>query len=75
MFGTLVVGCCAYIFYQIGKMEYGRGGLLCVISVIVSFASANLIPLRVPFLAVIVGQLILFGALWIYNYFRKRPLD
>lgn len=75
MFGSLVVGCCAYIFYQIGKMEYGRGALLCAISVIVSFASAYVIPLRVPTLSVIAGQLFLFGALWIYNSVRKKPLD
>ena len=75
MLGTLVVGCSAYIFYQIGKMEYGRGVLLGVVSVIVSFVSPHVIPLRVPFLSVIVGQLFLFGALWIYNCVRKKPLD
>ncbi len=75
MFGGLVVGCCAYIFYQIGKMEYGRGALLCVISIIVSFVSAHVMPLRLTVGSVIVGQLFLFGALWIYNVIRKKPLD
>jgi hypothetical protein len=75
MFGSQVVACCAYIFYEIGKMEHGRGALLCVISVIVSLASAHMIPLRLPFVSVLIGQLFLFGALWIYNSIRKKPLD
>ena len=75
MFGLIVVGCCAYIFYRIGEMEYGRGGLLCAFSIIVSFASPYVIPIRIPFVPTVIGNLLLFLALWVYNLFRKKPVD
>jgi hypothetical protein len=75
MLGLLIVGCCAYIFYRIGEMEYGHGTLLCVISLIVSSASPYLIPIPIPFVTTVVGQLILFFILWVYNFFRKKPVD
>jgi predicted histidine transporter YuiF (NhaC family) len=75
MFGYVLLGCCAYIFYRLGEIEYGRGGLLATISVILALASPLLIPIRVPFIPVVLSQVFLFVVLWVYNCFRKKPLD
>lgn len=71
----LVIGCCALIFYRLGEIEYRRGTLLCIASIAVSFLSPLVIPIRMPFVPILLGQLCLFILLWIYNFFRKGPAD
>ena len=75
MLGYLVVGCCAYIFYRIGETEYGRGGLLALLSVIFAVASLYVLRIPVPFFSLLLSQLLLFLLLWVYNCFRKKPVD
>ena len=75
MLGMLVVGCCAYFFYRLGELEYRHGALLAVVSIVISFLSPRIIPIPLPFISVIIGQLFLFITLWVYNCFRKSPPD
>jgi hypothetical protein len=71
MFSLAILICCAIIFYRIGENDYGRGGLVCIVSIVVSFASQYLIPL--PFVSIVIGQVLLFVALLVYDLTRKRP--
>jgi len=71
MFSLAILICSAIVFYRIGETDYGRGGLLCIISILVSFASNYLVPL--PFISIVIGQVFLFMALLVYNFMKKKP--
>jgi len=75
MLWLIIVGSFAYIFYHLGEMEYRRGALLCVMSITISLAAPFVIPMRIGFLSIVIGNVSLFLALWIYNFFRKKPMD
>jgi serine/threonine-protein kinase len=71
MLSLAILICCAIIFYRIGDNDYGRGLPLCVISILVSFASHYLIPL--PLISIVIGQVVLFIGVFAYNATRKAP--
>jgi ABC-type iron transport system FetAB permease component len=76
MFSLVIIICCAIIFYRIGENDYDRGGLVCILSVVVSLASYYMIPrytIPLPFLSIIIGQVLLFLALFVYNFSRSWP--
>jgi uncharacterized membrane protein YjjP (DUF1212 family) len=78
LLSLIILICCAIIFYRIGESDYGRGGLVCILGIVVGFVSYYLIPhyLRArPFVYLIIGQVLLFVALVVYNLIRKRPLS
>ena len=67
----LVIGCSAFVFYRIGEMDYGRGWLVAILSVVVSFLAIYF--WRLPFISVPVSQVLLYLALLIFNLVRKTP--
>ena len=71
MLSLAILICCAIIFYRIGDNDYGRGLPLCVISILVSLASEYLIPL--PLISIVIGQIVLFIGVFVYNATRKAP--
>jgi len=76
MLSLIILICCAVIFYRIGESDYGRGGLVCILSIVVGLVSPYLIPhylIPLPFVSLIIGQVLLFVALLVYNLIRKEP--
>jgi hypothetical protein len=76
MISLVILICCAIIFYRIGESDYDRGGLVCILSIVISLASPYMIPryiIPLPFVSIIIGQVVLFVALFVYNLIRKRP--
>jgi ABC-type iron transport system FetAB permease component len=76
MLSLIILICFAIIFYRIGESDYGRGGLVCILSIVVGLLSCCLIPhylIPLPFVSMIIGQVLLFVALLVYNLIRKRP--
>ena len=71
MLSWVIIGCSAFIFYKIGEMDYGRGGLLATLSVIVSLGAAYLFPL--PLISLGLSQVVLYLGLLIFNLIRKTP--
>jgi hypothetical protein len=67
----VMVGCCAFIFHRIGEMDYGRGGLPAILSVVVSLLAVRLVPLSL--ISVGASQVLLYFALLIFNLIRKTP--
>jgi hypothetical protein len=67
----LIIGGSALIFYRIGEMDYGRGGLVATLSVIVSLLAVFF--WRMPLINVGVSQVLLYIALLIFNLIRKTP--
>ena len=76
MFSLVILICCAIIFYRIGESDYGRGGLVCILSIVIGLVSPYLIPhylIPLPLWSIIIGQVLLFVALLVYNLMRKQP--
>jgi FtsH-binding integral membrane protein len=76
MLSLIILICCAIIFYRIGESDYGRGGLVCILSIVVGFVSPYLIShylIPLPVVSLIIGQVLLFVALLVYNLTRKEP--
>ena len=67
----VMIGCSAFIFYRIGEMDYGRGGLVATLSVIVSLLAVFF--WRLPLINVGVSQVLLYIALLIFNVIKKTP--
>jgi hypothetical protein len=67
----LMIGCSALIFYRIGEMDYGRGGLVATLSVVLSFLAIYF--WRLPLINVGVSQVLLYVGLLIFNLIRKTP--
>ena len=71
MLSWVVIGCSAFIFYKIGEMDYGRGGLMATVSVTVSFLAAYFFPL--PLISLGLSQVGLYLALLLFNLIWKPP--
>lgn len=72
----VILICCAIIFYRLGESDYGRGGLVCIVSIVVGLVSYYLVPhylIPLPLWSMIIGQILLFVALFVYNLIRKEP--
>jgi hypothetical protein len=67
----VLIGCCAFIFYRIGEMDYGRGGLVATLSVVVSLLAVRFVPLSL--ISVVASQVLLYLALLFFNLIRKTP--
>jgi hypothetical protein len=67
----VMIGCSAFIFYRIGEMDYGRGGLVATLSVVLSFLAIYF--WRLPLINVGVSQVLLYVALLIFNLIKKTP--
>lgn len=55
----------AVVFYRVGEMDYGKGYITGLASIAVSLAFC--FWMNMGALGVILGQLLLYGALWMYN--------
>jgi multisubunit Na+/H+ antiporter MnhE subunit len=72
MFSFIILIACAMIFYRIGNADYGSGVFVCGLSIGASILSLLFLP--IPFLvSVVVGQVLLFVGLTIYNVVRNKP--
>ncbi|HEY3929819.1 MAG TPA: hypothetical protein VGL89_15715 [Candidatus Koribacter sp.] len=55
----------AVIFYRIGEIDYEKGYITALASIAVSLAFC--FAMKMGALGVIIGQVLLYGVLWIYN--------
>ena len=70
-FAYVMIIASALLFYRIGNADYGSGIPLCGLSIIISVISLSFF--RFPLVSILVGQVLLFIGLTIYNIVRKKP--
>jgi len=71
MLGYLLIAGFASIFYYVGNNEYyNKGWLLAIISGVLSFVG---IASPLGFFGALGTNLLLYIALFIYNFFSKKP--
>lgn len=72
MFGYILIGALASIFYYTGNHEYyDKGWLLAIISILLSFAAAYFLPLGL--IGIIGINVVFYLGIMVYNIVSKRP--
>jgi hypothetical protein len=72
MFGYIIIGALASVFYYIGNHEYyDKGWLLAIISILLSFGAAYLLPLGL--IGIIGINVVFYLGIMVYNIVSKRP--
>ena len=72
MFGYIILGTIASVFYYIGNHEYyEKGWLLATISVIISFGVDYFLPFA--YFGIIGANILFYFSLLIFNLISKRP--
>ena len=67
----LLIICCAVFYYRVGEQEYGSGGLLALISVVLWVV--GILAFRFGWLGNLLLQVGLFFALTLWNMRRPPP--
>ena len=67
----LLIICCAVFYYRVGEQEYGSGGLLALISVVLWVV--GILAFRFGWLGNLLLQVGLFFALTFWNMRRPPP--
>jgi uncharacterized membrane protein YfcA len=67
----LLIICCAVFYYRLGEQEYGSGGLLALISVVLWVVGVFLF--KFGWLGNLLLQVGLFFALTLWNMMRPPP--
>ena len=65
----LLIVCCAVFYYRVGEQEYGSGGLLALVSVVLW--AIGILAFRLGWLGNLLLQVGLFLALTLWN--MRRP--